>query len=351
MKARINAATIILVFLLATPALAAPVDAQQDTFDGGAVLGWQQGAENNAVGQASGGPDGAGDGYLQVSADGSGAGGRLTVFNDVDRWTGSWTSAKIVRLDIDLRNESTQTLQMRIKIEAAQVMYSPAVEVAASSGWATYSFDVSPASLEGTGDPLAVLGAVSRLRIEHNIAGSHPPPPVAAVIGIDNITAVADDGVCGDAVVDPYEVCDGSNLQGTTCADLPAYDDGELACGTNCTQFDTSGCTRCGDGLCAGNETETSCPADCATPACGDDVVSAGEACEPGDLQGESCVSLGFTGGTLACAADCLSFDTSACTTDDDDSGCSTAADSSAGGPLLLVLLLLPFVLRRRLRA
>jgi hypothetical protein len=47
---------------------------------------------------------------------------------------------------------------------------------------------------------------------------------------------------------------------------------------------------------------------------CGDDTQDAGEECDGIDLAGYDCVTLGpdFTGGTLACAADCT-FDTSGC--------------------------------------
>jgi Lamin Tail Domain len=51
-----------------------------------------------------------------------------------------------------------------------------------------------------------------------------------------------------------------------------------------------------------------------AGPGCGDDMQDAGEECDGTDLAGYNCVTLGpdFTGGTLACAADCT-FDTSGC--------------------------------------
>ena len=39
------------------------------------------------------------------------------------------------------------------------------------------------------------------------------------------------------------------------------------------------------------------------------------EVCDGAALAGETCLSQGFTDGTLACAPDCLSFDTSGCTT------------------------------------
>ena len=48
-------------------------------------------------------------------------------------------------------------------------------------------------------------------------------------------------------------------------------------------------------------------------PTCGSDSAEPGEACDGSDLLGEDCISQGFDAGTLACAADCSAFDTSAC--------------------------------------
>ncbi len=51
-------------------------------------------------------------------------------------------------------------------------------------------------------------------------------------------------------------------------------------------------------------------------PLCGNGQIDAGEVCDLGpplDLDGETCNTLGFPGGTLRCAGDCLAFDTSLC--------------------------------------
>ncbi|UCF68194.1 MAG: hypothetical protein JSV80_02515 [Acidobacteriota bacterium] len=53
-----------------------------------------------------------------------------------------------------------------------------------------------------------------------------------------------------------------------------------------------------------------------ASGVCGDGVKGPGETCDGSDLGGQSCESLGFTGGSLACAEDCQSFDTSGCRVD-----------------------------------
>src|SRR5262249_54948232 len=46
---------------------------------------------------------------------------------------------------------------------------------------------------------------------------------------------------------------------------------------------------------------------------CGDGVATGEEVCDGVDLRGQTCVSLGFTGGTLACLAACNGFDSTNC--------------------------------------
>jgi len=48
-------------------------------------------------------------------------------------------------------------------------------------------------------------------------------------------------------------------------------------------------------------------------PGCGDDLIEGIEQCDGADLGGATCISQGFTGGTLSCDASC-NFDTSLCT-------------------------------------
>ena len=96
---------------------------------------------------------------------------------------------------------------------------------------------------------------------------------------------------CGDGFVDPGEECDG-DIGENSCASLGHYNQiGTLVCTPLC-KFDTTDCGgRCGDG-------------DVQEP---DD-----ETCDGGDLNGQTCQSLGFTGGELTCASDCT-YDMSAC--------------------------------------
>ena len=61
-----------------------------------------------------------------------------------------------------------------------------------------------------------------------------------------DITATIQISVCGNAVVEGNEQCDGSNLGGQTCVGR-GYDGGTLGCNADCT-FDTSSCTTDGGG-------------------------------------------------------------------------------------------------------
>lgn len=82
----------------------------------------------------------------------------------------------------------------------------------------------------------------------------------------------------------------------------------------------------CGDGVCAGGETQATCCVDCGCPqgsgcdgsictdesSCGDGTADPDEACDGADLAGASCAGLGFDGGELGCKGDCT-LNTSGC--------------------------------------
>jgi hypothetical protein len=64
---------------------------------------------------------------------------------------------------------------------------------------------------------------------------------------------------------------------------------------------------------------------------CGNDAIDPGEQCDQGNLNGRTCASLGFVGGTLKCGAGCQ-FDTSGCTsTRFVDNGDGTVTDNQTG--------------------
>jgi cysteine-rich repeat protein len=155
-------------------------------------------------------------------------------------------------------------------------------------------------------------------------------------------TGVCDDNgncileTCGNGVIEPGEQCDGLDLNGETCV-TQGFAGGTLACDGNC-QFDVSACLTaiCGNGVVDPGETcddgnqldgdgcSSTCqeepgftctgsPSTCVT-TCGDGIIAGTEDCDGANLNGETCVSRGYNGGTLACANDCQSFDESGCT-------------------------------------
>lgn len=98
----------------------------------------------------------------------------------------------------------------------------------------------------------------------------------------------------------------------------PACGDDNQDAGEECDGTDLAGynCVTLGPDFTGGT---LACAADCtfdtsACVACGNDVIDGGEPCDGADLGGNDCSTVGFVDGTLACAADCT-FDTAACTT------------------------------------
>jgi hypothetical protein len=97
---------------------------------------------------------------------------------------------------------------------------------------------------------------------------------------------------CGNGTRNPGEACDGADLGGATCTSIGmGFGGGTLGCAAGC-MFDTSACSRCGNG-----------------------TIDAGEQCDATALGGATCASIGmgFTGGMLRCGSGCT-YDTGMCT-------------------------------------
>lgn len=82
--------------------------------------------------------------------------------------------------------------------------------------------------------------------------------------------------LCGNAVIDAGEQCDGANLAGNTCATL-GFNSGTLSCGGTC-QF--TGCFNAGGGGGGGGS----------STVCGNTIINIGEQCDDGNLtSGDGC--------------------------------------------------------------
>ena len=106
--------------------------------------------------------------------------------------------------------------------------------------------------------------------------------------------------------------CAGGDKQNSTCGDgaINGSDqcDGKLLNNASCMSLGfTSGTLKCSD-TCT---YDTSACVD-ASANCGNGAIDGNEDCDVGNLNGEDCVSQGFDGGDLACGSNCK-FDTTAC--------------------------------------
>jgi len=144
---------------------------------------------------------------------------------------------------------------------------------------------------------------------------------------------------CGDGILGNEEVCDGDLFGDITCQSQ-GWENGELECNEWCSNYSTDGCYTCGNAIVEGPETcdggvgnatcenqgftegEVTCNVETceldtsACTLCGDEEVEGNEECDTDNLDAQTCESLGYIEGTLACGEDCL-FDKSACVSDD----------------------------------
>lgn len=194
-----------------TPATADPIIGQVDTFEDGTTQGWHI----NALGIGSppvealptnvptGGPGGVDDSYLQLTSLGTpSAGGRLVAINLDARWTGDYLSAGVGAITMDVNNLGTEDLALRLLFEHLEggpptdlALSAEAVLVPSGSGWTRVTFQVRPDDLTAlVGSVETALGAASVIRLLHAPTAAFPGPPVTAVLGVDNITAVPEPG-------------------------------------------------------------------------------------------------------------------------------------------------------------
>ncbi len=180
-----------------------------DTFQGGTTQGWGVPGAHPAppANVADGGPTGAGDGYLKLTAlGGAGPGSRLSVLNSA-QWAGDYTAAGVLGIRMDVFNFGPSDLYLRLLFEAFGdvpntpptdlALTSDAVLVRGGSGWQTAVFPVAAGDLTAVfGTATGALAGADTLRIFHNPDAAFPGPGsgipvVTAVLGVDNITALS----------------------------------------------------------------------------------------------------------------------------------------------------------------
>jgi hypothetical protein len=185
------------------PAFANIVLGTTSNFNDGDIQGWTNGqvADPQVL---LGGPSGPNDPYLRVTSDGSGSGGKLTVFNNLDTWTGMWLTAGIQRVEMDLRNFDPQgrTLSIRMGFLAAAGPGQPgwctqAYQLPADGQWHHAVFLISQQAMVSVGSPYdweTAMQLVNQVRIFHSTNPSAVGVNFASSVGIDNIVALPTPG-------------------------------------------------------------------------------------------------------------------------------------------------------------
>jgi hypothetical protein len=133
--------------------------------------------------------------------------------------------------------------------------------------------------------------------------------------------------VCGDGLCSVDE-------DPLTCpADCPSQCGDGLCSGAEKVANCWMDCGSCGDGVCDPSENQSTCPVDRA-PICGDAAVESTEECEAGVPLADTCESLGWDEGTLACNPSTCTYDTSHCSENQclpRWASCSSDADCCSG--------------------
>jgi hypothetical protein len=168
-------------------------------FQDGTTMGWQNGPFAIPVTNIStGGPAGAGDRYIQLTADGSGPGGRLVAFNFTE-WIGNYIAAGVNAISISLINQSAVDLNIRFAFQSEIVQGGPgylsqAMVLPVGSGWQSFTISIAPENMTAVNNPTdynTFFSNVAWTRIINaagtsNLNGDF----VTGQLGIDNILAV-----------------------------------------------------------------------------------------------------------------------------------------------------------------
>ena len=213
MKVFIATVVIVAILLTATHTQAV-ADGQIDEFEiDYDSLGWEGGKldyspEPNQM--PDGGPNGLGDGYLQISV----AGYHLGCFNSL-QWSGDYLAAGINAIGMDVnRIAGPSDVSLRILLFGAGGTWASTslAPTLTEPGWQHIVFSLREADLthvtgsfkvpDGTGILQDTLANVGWLLIRHDspiptVPGTHPPH-IAATLGIDNIVGYCRFAPLGD---------------------------------------------------------------------------------------------------------------------------------------------------------
>lgn len=210
-RAHVTIAGVVFAIFAAANRAGAVAVSQVDAFST-TLQFWQQGQVNTVTAgvfrETTGGPAGAGDGFMRIRADGNDSHGSLVAFNRDRQWSGNYTTAGVQAISMSLKNFSSTTLQMRIAISNTGTSSgrwwasTAAISLPGNSDWTTVTFPLGAGDLtmiRGGGTYATLMVGVGTLRLLHA-----PGPPdyqgvtINATLGVDNITSLGAASLPGD---------------------------------------------------------------------------------------------------------------------------------------------------------
>lgn len=147
----------------------------------------------------TGGPNGAGDSFLQVSSGSFGGESHMITFNQM-QWTGNYTSAGVDEISMSLKNFGTSTLPIRITIRdsigssgVGGYSSTNAFMLPADGQWHTAQFLLDAADMTAVNTSVSLateLTAVADFRLLSAAQPAVVGDLISAQIGVDDITAL-----------------------------------------------------------------------------------------------------------------------------------------------------------------
>ena len=186
---------------LAATARANPVLGQVNDFESGNAQGWTNGpGATDPVNNSTGGPAGANDNFLRVSArGGGGAGSRLISYNRAAQWTGNYVAAGVTGISMDVKNLGTTPLIMRIALQeqstGVRFFSRNGQSLPADNAWHHMTFNLTATDLNSGTNLTRALGRVFEIRVLHSPSAQFQGAAISSSFGIDNVTAVPEPGL------------------------------------------------------------------------------------------------------------------------------------------------------------
>jgi hypothetical protein len=212
-----------------------------DDFQDGTTKSWTNGGAPGSTPTEnipSGGPSGAGDGFLKATSDASSgrASSKLVTFN-TSQWMGNYNSADVAGIGMDLKyitvgDPMIDIQPIRIALDDFGSGYSSANGVAGGAfslpndgQWHHWTFSLAAGALTTIGAPPALSAALSnmpQLRILSSAAPDIRGTQLTAQLGIDNISAVPSI-ILGDLNRDSHFNAADIQAMANALADLSGY--------------------------------------------------------------------------------------------------------------------------------